>query len=79
MAKILWADDEIELLLPHIIFLRNKGYEVIAVQSGDEAVDRVKEEEFEIIFLDEKGPNICFVRFQTHFWLSYNTKNTREA
>ena len=58
MAKILWADDEIELLLPHVLFLKNKGHEVITVQSGDEAVDKVKEEDFEIIFLDENMPGI---------------------
>jgi len=58
MAKILWADDEIELLLPHVLFLKNKGHEVITVQSGDEAVDKVKENDYEIIFLDENMPGI---------------------
>jgi CheY-like chemotaxis protein len=58
MAKILWADDEIELLLPHVLFLKNKGHEIITVQSGDEAVDKVKEEDFEMIFLDENMPGL---------------------
>jgi DNA-binding response OmpR family regulator len=42
--KILWADDEIELLKPHILFLNSKGYEVVTALSGDEAYDIVKED-----------------------------------
>ena len=38
-ATIFWADDEIELLKPHILFLKEKGYEVIPVQSGRDALD----------------------------------------
>src|ERR1035438_10440959 len=37
--KILWADDEIELLKPHILFLKEKGYEITPVKSGDEAIE----------------------------------------
>ncbi len=40
--KILWADDEVELLKPHILFLNSKGYDVITALSGDEAFDIVK-------------------------------------
>ena len=39
MIKILWADDEIDLLKPHIIYLQEKGYELFPVKSGDEALD----------------------------------------
>ena len=49
MARILWADDEIDLLKPHVMFLENKGHELTTVQSGNEAIDAVKEEDFEII------------------------------
>jgi DNA-binding response OmpR family regulator len=56
--NILWADDEIELLKPHILFLREKGYEVQTANSGDDALDLVKEQEFDIIFLDENMPGI---------------------
>ena len=40
-TTILWADDEIDLLKPHIMFLEEKGYEVIPVTSGDEALDEL--------------------------------------
>ncbi|HQQ93847.1 MAG TPA: bifunctional response regulator/alkaline phosphatase family protein [Bacteroidia bacterium] len=57
--KILWADDEIELLKPHILFLNNKGYEVLTALSGDEAVDLVKENNnISAVLLDENMPGI---------------------
>jgi len=56
--RILWADDEIELLKPHILFLEDKGYEIVAVISGQDAIDCVKEETFDIIFLDENMPGL---------------------
>lgn len=57
-VKILWADDEIELLKPHILFLESKGYSVTAVNSGVDAVERNAEEQFDVIFLDENMPGI---------------------
>lgn len=57
-VKILWADDEIELLKPHILFLEAKGYAVTPVNSGLEAVERSEEEHFDVIFLDENMPGI---------------------
>ena len=51
--KILWVDDEIELLRSHIIFLNEKGYEVATVTNGEDAVDEVKNKQFDLIFLDE--------------------------
>ena len=59
--KILWADDEIELLMPHIIFLESRGYKVIPVNSGNDALDEVEQQYFDIIFLDE-NINICTCR-----------------
>ena len=56
--KILWVDDEIDLLKPHIIFLEKKNYEVTTCQSGTEAIDLVKEENFDIVFLDENMPGL---------------------
>jgi len=58
MVKILWADDEIDTLKPHIIFLTNKGYEVTPVRSGTEALDAMEEDNFDIIFLDENMPGL---------------------
>ena len=57
--KILWADDEITLLKPHILFLEGKGYEVITALSGDEAIDIVKEDNnINVVLLDENMPGI---------------------
>jgi len=55
---ILWADDEIDLLKPHIIFLENKGYKITAVNNGSEAVDLCMDEQFDIVFLDENMPGM---------------------
>jgi CheY-like chemotaxis protein len=55
---ILWVDDEIDLLKPHIIFLQNKNYEVITCQSGQEALEELAEKSVEIVFLDENMPGI---------------------
>ena len=54
--KILWVDDEIDLLKPHLIFLDNKGYEVFTATNGSDAIEMVKENPFDIIFLDENMP-----------------------
>ncbi|TSE11546.1 MULTISPECIES: PglZ domain-containing protein [Aquimarina] len=56
--KILWVDDEIDLLKPHILFLEKKNYEVTKCQSGTEAIDILDEDNFDIIFLDENMPGL---------------------
>ena len=56
--QILWADDEIDLLKPHILFLQTKGYEVTPVRSGNEAIDAVQAQHFDLIFLDEHMPGL---------------------
>lgn len=55
---ILWTDDEIDLLRPHIIFLEEKGYEVETANNGLDAVEKVKENFYDIIFLDENMPGM---------------------
>ncbi|MBQ2336329.1 MAG: response regulator [Victivallales bacterium] len=57
-TKILWADDEIDLLKPHILFLKSKGYDVIPAMSGMEALEILKKEFVNIIFLDENMPGL---------------------
>ena len=56
--KLLWADDEIELLNAHIIFLQGKGYEVTKVTNGPDAIEACKEEAFDLILLDENMPGL---------------------
>ena len=55
---ILWADDEIDLLKPHIMFLKAKGYDVIAVNNGRDALDIVESRPVDIIILDENMPGL---------------------
>lgn len=56
--SILWADDEIDLLKPHILFLEEKGYRVIPVTSGNEALEELSEGGVDIVFLDENMPGL---------------------
>lgn len=55
---ILWADDEIDLLKPHIMFLEQKGYSVITVTNGNDALDQVENNRFDLVILDENMPGI---------------------
>lgn len=52
-GRILWVDDEIDLLRSHILFLTQKGYDVETVTNGEDAISLVKEKAFDLIFLDE--------------------------
>ena len=56
--KILWVDDEIDLLKPHQIFLEKKNYDVTTCTSGTEAIEIIEEENFDIVFLDENMPGL---------------------
>lgn len=56
--KLLWIDDEIDLLKPHILFLQEKGYQVTPAVSGADALDLLATEQFDIVFLDEQMPGL---------------------
>ena len=56
--KILWADDEIDLLKPHILFLKGKGYDVSTVSNGVDALDMLDKEPFSLVLLDENMPGL---------------------
>ncbi len=56
--KVLWVDDEIDLLKPHIIFLEKRNYKVTTAQSGTEALEEIDKENFDIVFLDENMPGL---------------------
>ena len=55
---ILWADDEIDLLKPHILFLEDRGYDITPVNSGTDAIEKVQEQAYDVVFLDENMPGI---------------------
>ena len=51
--KILWVDDEIELLTPHIIFLEDRGYEITPITNAEDAISLIQEQRFDLVLLDE--------------------------
>lgn len=55
---LLWADDEIELLRAHIIFLQKKGYEVVTVSNGTDAIEACRNNNFDLVLLDEMMPGL---------------------
>lgn len=55
---LLWADDEIELLKAHVIFLQKKGYEVVTVSNGHDAITQCQERTFDLVLLDEMMPGL---------------------
>ncbi|MGN0213865.1 MAG: PglZ domain-containing protein [Muribaculaceae bacterium] len=67
---ILWADDEIDLLKPHILFLRAKGYEVVTVSNGRDALDAAAARPFDLIILDENMPGISGLETLTQIKIS---------
>ena len=58
MNRILWADDEIDLLQPYVIYLNQKGYEVLTANNGQDAIDITDHEALDIVFLDEQMPGL---------------------
>ena len=57
-GKILWADDEIDLLKGHLIFLKIKGYDVTPVSNGMDALEECGKQSFDLIMLDEMMPGL---------------------
>lgn len=57
-GQLLWADDEMELLKAHVLFLEKKGYEVTTVTNGVDAIDACRQHTFDLILLDEMMPGL---------------------
>ena len=55
---LLWVDDEIEQLKGHIMFLEKKGYEIVTVSNGTDALDLCRQRNFDLVLLDEQMPGI---------------------
>jgi len=54
--RILWIDDEIDFLKPHILFLQGKGYDITPVSNGDDALSSIKEQHYDAVLLDQIMP-----------------------
>jgi CheY-like chemotaxis protein len=54
--RILWVDDEIDQLQSHILFLKEKGFDVVPAANGDDAIAKVRQEDFDMVLLDEMMP-----------------------
>jgi DNA-binding response OmpR family regulator len=57
-TRILWTDDEVEALKPHILFLEEKGYEIDTCSNGNDTIDLVRQNSYDLIFLDENMPGL---------------------
>lgn len=57
-VKILWVDDEVGVLRPHILFLKEKGFETDTCPSGSDAIRMIREKPYDIVFLDEYMPGL---------------------
>ena len=55
---LLWVDDEIEQLRAHIMFLEKKGYEIVTVSNGTDAIEQCRQRTFDLVLLDEQMPGI---------------------
>ncbi|MCB0290339.1 MAG: response regulator, partial [Calditrichaeota bacterium] len=55
-AKILWVDDEVEFLQPHILFLKDKGYDVETATNAEDGLDLIRQHNFDLVLLDEMMP-----------------------
>lgn len=58
MPQILWVDDQIDQLRSHIIFLEKKGFDIVPVTNGEDAIAMVSEQVFDMVFLDEQMPGL---------------------
>lgn len=56
--QVLWVDDEIEMLAPHFVFLKERGYDVTKAHSGDDALELVSKHRFDLVLLDEQMPGM---------------------
>ncbi len=65
-VKILWVDDEMDLLKPYLIFLEEKGFLMSSVTNGLDAINRIKSEEFDLLILDEHMPGLSGLETLQH-------------
>ncbi len=56
--NILWVDDEISLLKPHVMFLEERGYTIATASNGNDALTMIQERVYDLVFLDENMPGL---------------------
>lgn len=85
MPRILWVDDEIDLLKPHITFLENKGYNITPINNVNEALELIENNSFQLVLLDENMPGISGLEaisliknLDNHIKIVMVTKNEEE-
>lgn len=71
ITRILWVDDEIEVLKPHIIFLESKGYQVDTVNNGSDALEMMSDNIYDIVFLDEQMPGLSGIETLEHIKIDH--------
>jgi len=64
--RILWVDDEIDLLRPHLLFLQARGYHVDAISNGDDALALLRDNPYDLVLLDEQMPGRRGCAGRTH-------------
>lgn len=57
-ARLLWVDDEIDLLRPHCLFLEKRGYDIATATNGNDAVELCRTQRFDLVLLDENMPGL---------------------
>jgi len=57
-ARLLWVDDEIDLLRPHCLFLEKRGYDITTATNGNDAVELCRTQRFDLVLLDENMPGL---------------------
>ena len=65
-CNILWIDDEVDSLKSHILFLKDRGFNVNTVTNGYDAIDIIKKQKYDIIFLDENMPGLSGLDTLSH-------------
>ena len=65
-GRLLWADDEMELLRAHLLFLEKKGYEVVTVTNGTDAIEECRKGSFDLVLLDEMMPGLSGLETLQH-------------
>ena len=65
-GRLLWVDDEIDLLKAYMIFLRGKGYDVATASNGTDAIDLCRENDYDLILLDENMPGLSGLETLAH-------------